>query len=257
MSITGRTLVRFCGALVLGLGATAIDHPGSLAWLTLRRVETMPVVVAARDVPEGAVIDRTSLVVASWPAATIPAGAYTSVDSVAGRVARVALYNGEAIVPGRLAPTGTGAGLEVKITPGKRAYGIRVDHATSLAGLIQPNSRVDIAVVMYDSVASRRVAKLFMSNVRVLAIGTVDSNGKDRRPMSVVVATVEVTPEEAESLAIAAAHGPLQLMLRGYGDPDSISNTVAPTRDLLLRRYQPSRTSPPDSVRLTVRRGPR
>jgi len=91
------------------------------------KIATIPVVVAAKDMREGVIVDRMALVVAQWPAGTQPAAAYSSVDLVAGRVTRVPIYKGEAMVPGRLAPEGTGAGLEVKITPGKRAYGIRIN----------------------------------------------------------------------------------------------------------------------------------
>lgn len=169
--------------------------------------------------PEGVTIDRVGLVVAQWPAGTQPAGAYNSVDSVAGRVTRVEVYKGEAIVPGRLAPEGTGAGLEVKITPGKRAYGIRINDVASLAGMVQPNSRVDIMVVINDPEQQKQVAKLFMENMRVLAIGAAPERTQDGRPISAAVASIEVTPTEAERLAIAAAQGALQLVLRGYGDP--------------------------------------
>jgi pilus assembly protein CpaB len=117
---------------------------------TNSRVATVPVVVAAKDMPEGVLVDRMALVVAQWPAGTQPAGAYATVDSVAGRVTRVAVYKGEAFVPGRLAPEGTGAGLEVKITPGKRAYGIRINDVAGLTGMVQPNSRVDVMAVIDD-----------------------------------------------------------------------------------------------------------
>jgi pilus assembly protein CpaB len=183
--------------------------------------------------PEGVTIDRMGLVVAQWPAGTQPAGAYNSVDSVAGRVTRVAVYKGEAIVPGRLAPEGTGAGLEVKITPGKRAYGIRINDVASLAGMVQPNSRVDIMVVINDPEQQKQVAKLFMENMRVLAIGAAPERTQDGRPISAAVASIEVTPTEAERLAIAAAQGALQLVLRGYGDPDSINTNGAVANDVL------------------------
>ena len=195
------------------------------------RVTTVPVVVATRDMPEGVIIDRMALVVAQWPVGTQPAGAYSTVDSVANRVSRVAIYKGEAIVPGRLAPEGTGAGLEVKITPGKRAYGIRINDVASLAGMVQPNSRVDIMVVIADpDNAGKQVAKLFMSNMRVLAIGAAPERAQDGRPISAAVASIEVTPEESERLAIAAAQGQLQLVLRGYGDPDSVITSAATYR---------------------------
>ena len=202
------------------------DGPGSRS-----RVATVPVVVAAKDMPEGVIIDRMAVVVAQWPVGTQPAGAYTSVDSVAGRVSRVAIYKGEALVPGRLAPEGTGAGLEVKITPGKRAYGIRINDVASLAGMVQPNSRVDIMVVIADpDNTGKQVAKLFMENMRVLAIGAAPERAQDGRPISAAVASIEVTPEQAERLAIAAAQGSLQLVLRGYGDPDSVITSAATYR---------------------------
>src|SRR4030095_4126176 len=197
------------------------------------RIATVPVVVAAKDMPEGVTVDRVALVVAQWPAGTQPAGASRSTDSVATRVTRVPIYKGEAIVPGRLAPDGTGAGLEVKITPGKRAYGIRINDVARLAGMVQPNSRVDIMVVINDPEQQKQVAKLFMSNMRVLAIGAAPERPQDGRPISAAVASIEVTPAEAERLAIAAASGSLQLVLRGYGDPDSINTGGADARDVL------------------------
>ena len=207
-------------------------------------IAKVPVVVAAKDLPEGVTIDRMALVVAEWPVGTQPAGAYASVDSVANRVTRVAVYKGEAMVPGRLAPEGTGAGLEVKITPGKRAYGIRINDVASLAGMVQPNSRVDIMVVIDDPEnTGKRVAKLFMSNMRVLAIGTAPERSQNGQPISAAVASIEVTPEQSERLAIAAAQGALQLVLRGYGDPDSISTNGAVANDVLTD-IKRSRTVP-------------
>jgi pilus assembly protein CpaB len=183
--------------------------------------------------PEGATIDRMAVVVAQWPVGTIPAGAFTSIDSVAGRVTRVAVFKGEALVPGRLAPDGTGPGLEVKITPGKRAFTFRINDISGIAGLIQPNSRVDILVVIDGGGEKGRVAKLFMENMRVLAISTVTQRSEDGRPINAASCTVEVTPEEGERLAIATTQGQIQLMLRGYGDPDSAKTRGATTQQIV------------------------
>jgi pilus assembly protein CpaB len=182
---------------------------------------------------EGAPIDRMAVVVAQWPVGTIPAGAFTSIDSVAGRVTRVAVFKGEALVPGRLAPDGTGAGLEVKITPGKRAFSFRINDVSGIAGLIPANSRVGILVVMDAGGDKGRIAKLFMENMRVLAIGAVSQRAEDGRAINGSVATVEVTPEELERLAIATTQGQIQLALRGYGDPDSAKTTGATTAQIL------------------------
>jgi len=183
----------------------------------------------------------------------------------------VPVYKGEAIVPGRLAPYGTAAGIGVRITPGKRAFGIRVDDVAGIAGLVQPNSRVDIILVIEDAVQSRLVAKLFMENMRVLAIGPAPEPASEDRSLRAAVASIEVTPVEAERLAIAAAQGALQLVLRGYGDPDSMTaggqvpaRGHVPLRDLLLRKSQsaprsrlvvPPKRVRPDSFALEVFRG--
>jgi len=220
------------------------------------RVATAPVVIAQKDLSEGSSIDRMAVVVAQWPVGTIPAGAFTSIDSVAGRVTRVAVFKGEALVPGRLAPDGTGPGLEVKITPGKRAFAFRINDVSGIAGLIQPNSRVDILVVINGGAEKGNVAKLFMENMRVLAIGAVAQRTEDGRQINAAVCTVEVTPEEGEKLAIATSQGQIQLLLRGYGDPDSAKTTGATTAQIVstLNKSAPVATPRPEPRRPAPRR---
>ncbi len=162
---------------------------------------------------------------------------------------RVSVFTGEPIVPGRLAPVGTGAGIEVKITPGKRAMAIRIDEVAGMAGLIQPNSRVDIMVSMRDessgSQSGKRVAKLFMENMRVLSVGTQVYRDENGKPIRAASATLEVTPEEAERLAIAVGTGAIQLVLRGYGDPDSIKTRGATSNDVLSQLRTAPVVAPP------------
>src|SRR5688500_1291628 len=208
------------------------------------RVATSPVVVAARDINEGESIDRLAVTVSQWPVSTVPVGAYGRIDSVAGRVARVAVFNGEPIVPGRLAPEGTTPGLITKITPGKRAMAIRINDVSGIAGMIQPNSRVDILLATTVGAATR-TAKIFMENMRVLAMQTSTTKTEDGRPIPATVATLEVTPEESELLGVAQQQGSIQLVLRGYGDPDSVKTRGATTADVerSLRDVQPPRAT--------------
>jgi pilus assembly protein CpaB len=223
---------------------------------TNARIVTGPVVIAQKDMAEGASIDRMSVVVAQWPVGTIPAGAFTTVDSVAGRVARVTVFKGEALVPGRLAPDGTGPGLEVKIAPGKRAVAFRINDVSGISGLIQPNSRVDIVVVMDVGADKGRMARVYLQNMRILAIGSDPQRTEDGRPINAAVATVEATPNEGERLALVTTQGQIQLMLRGYGDPDSAKTSGATTAQIVQglnraatvstepSRGEPRRTTP-------------
>ncbi len=213
----------FGAALVTAALATFGIYRVLQASKAQNRVITRPVVIAFKDVAEGKAIDRASVTVAEWPINTIPAGAYASVDSVVSRVTRVDVFRGEVLVPGRLAPDGTGPGLQVKINPGKRAVSLRIDDVSGLNGMVQPNSRVDVLVVTRESKTQKDVAKTFMSNMRVLAVGTINQTTSDNRPIAATTVSLEVTPAEAERLFIAQApgtHSALAARLRRPGfDP--------------------------------------
>jgi pilus assembly protein CpaB len=209
------------------------------------RIATTPVVVAAKDIPEGTLIDRLSLSVMEWPASTVPAGAFGRVDSVAGRVTRVNVFQGEPFVPGRLAPEGTSAGLITKIPQGRRAMSVRINDVSGLAGQVQPDSRVDILLTL-NNASEGSSAKLFMENMRVLSIGTQTQTAADGRPIVATVATLDVSPQESERLGVALTQGSMQLILRGYGDPEIVNTKGASARDVIasLREYQPPANPP-------------
>jgi pilus assembly protein CpaB len=96
---------------------------------------------------------------------------------------------------------------------------LRIDDVAGVSGLIQPNSRVDVMITVADG--ERQVSKLFMENMRVLSVGTQVQRGEDGQAISAATVALEVTPEEAERLSVAQTRGRIQLVLRGYGDPDS------------------------------------
>jgi Flp pilus assembly protein CpaB len=112
-------------------------------------------------------------------------------------------------------------------TPGKGRYSIRLDDFDTAVPFIVPNSRVDVLVVM-DRGQNDRAAKLFMENIRVLAVSEVPGSRIDRLPIASTIVTVEVTPAERERLAIAVAQGQLHLMLRGYDDPEVVQTATPP-----------------------------
>ena len=209
------------------------------------RIATQSVVIAASDIAEGTPLTTQSLAVVELPVAAVPAGSYSTPDSVVGRISRIPIFKGEAIVPGRLAPEGTAGGIEVKIPPGKRAMSIRIDDVSGLSGMVQPNSRVDVMLTTGDA-RGGQISKLFMSNMRVLSIGAQVTRGADGQPLNAPTAALEVSPEEAERLALAQREGSIQLVLRGYGDPDSVKTSGAMKGSLLGGvTYSPEQESAP------------
>jgi len=254
---TFRTILFFAVfvGLVAVLGAfKALQMTGLGAGMTTQRI-----VVASREIPEGAVIERTAVSTAEWPRATLPPGAFSAVDSVVGRITRVAVFSGDPIVPARLAPAGSGPGLEVKIAAGKRAMAVRINDVAGISGLIQPNSRVDVLVTLRtDALDQRQVAKVFMENMRVLSVGRQMERDGDGDPIDATTATLEVAPDEAERLAVAMNQGSIQLVLRGYGDPSNVTTSGASSTDVLAQ-LRNARTAqlPPSDVRPRQRRAAR
>ena len=220
------------------------------------QIGTLAVVVAAKDISEGAEIQEADVRVEQWPEPVVPENAFEAAVRVSGRVSRVPIYAGEAIVPGRLAPEGTTPGLEAKIAAGKRAMGVRINDVSGMNGMIQPNSRVDILLTLADaSVGEQRTAKLFMENMRVLAMGAEVTRGADGRVTPSTVAMIEVTPNEAERLAVATAQGQIQLVLRGFSEPAS-TKTKGTNAGEVVSGLRASPAPKPVAVRPPLRPAP-
>lgn len=256
----GRYKWVFWGAVLVAAAATFGAYKLLAANSSGGKMATQSVVVASRDIPEGSTIDRIALTTKQYPVTAVPAGAFSSLDSVTGRVTRVAVFNGEAIVPGRLAPVGSGPGLELKIPAGQRAMAVRINDVAGISGLLQPGSRVDVLVTIKEENSEKQIAKLFMSNMLVLSVGTEVQRDASGKPNNATTVTLGVTPEEAERLAIAMNSGAIQLVLRGYGDPDSVRTKGATSSDVLSQLKGTSTTiagpSPALPARIVYKRLP-
>ncbi len=259
----GRYKLIFWGALFVAALATFGAYRLIASSNKSGDVVLRPVVVVTRDLPEGGVIEKLALKTVQWPIQSVPTGAYSNIDSVAGRVTRVAIFTNEAIVPGRLAPIGTGPGLELKIPPGQRAMAVRINDVAGISGLLLPNSRVDVLVTIREENSDRQVAKLFMSNMLVLSVGKEVQRDASGKPIDATTVTLAVTPEEVERLAIAMNTGSIQLVLRGYGESTIIATSGATSGDVLsqLKGGTPARPAPvtvkvPEKARVLLRPQP-
>ena len=208
------------------------------------RIATRPVVVAAKDIPAGAALDKQSLSVQQWPAVAVPKEALANLEAAQGRVTRVPVFTGEALVAGRLARPGTAPGLEARIAPGMRAMSVRINDVAGMSGLVQPNSRVDVLVSLRERTehATEEVSKLFLENMRVLSMGSRTTRDDSGDPTPATTATLEVTPAQAEKLAVAMRQGTIQLVLRGSNDSDSTGTKGSSGSEVLaqLRAAKPA-----------------
>jgi pilus assembly protein CpaB len=211
------------------------------------RAANQDIVVAGQDIPPGTALNDEAIKkgvvkTSPWPKASVPAGAFSSTQQVVGKVNRVKILANEPILESRLA--GEGAGLTVRLEAGKRAIATRVDEIIGVSGFIVPDDRVDIILTTtpVGGNADAKISKIVMQNKRVLSVAQ-STEQKDGKPQLARSITLEVTPEEAERLSLAATEGQITMALRGLGDDNSVATIGANKRDLLAMAAAPARKS--------------
>jgi pilus assembly protein CpaB len=213
---------------------------------TVAEEKGVNVVVAASDVAWGTKLLPEMISVLKFPTGNTPEGYFENIDVVKGRISLANLKRGEAILESKLAPANvTAGGVAAVMHPEKRAMAVKVDEIVGVAGFIKPSDHVDVMVTMsHAGGAEKLFTKLLLENVLVLATGAdIEKKGKDDKPSPVTVITLEVTPEEAEKLALATTEGKLRLALRNPQNTQSVLTTGA-TVDSLLSSYQLHKSAP-------------
>lgn len=247
----------------------ALTSGGLAAYLALRylRQQATPllaetpkgeVVLAVRDLPVGHMITDGDVKVVGWPGEALPEGYLGSTASALGRGVIVPLRLNEPLLESKLAPKDGGGGLPVAIGEGMRALSVKVDEVISVAGFVVPGTRVDVLLTMAaPGENGETVTKVILQNVQALAAGQSVEKDKDGRPQPVGVLTVLVTPEQAESLALASNQGKIQLALRNTLDTLRIKTDGARSNSLLAMRPAPASGSRPNRGPRTIAPTPR
>jgi pilus assembly protein CpaB len=228
--------------------ALALASGGTAAFLALRylRQQATPlmaaqpkhaqVVVAAKDLPVGTVLGERDLKTIEWIGGSVPLGFVGSPQQAVNRGLIVAVAENEPILEGKLAGQGMGGGLPVIIEPGMRALSIAVDQIVGVAGFVTPTTRVDVLLTMNNAPgASEPVTKVIMQNVRTLAAGQSIQQDKEGKAQPVGVVTMLLSPEQAETLALATRQGSIQLALRNMLDTVHIETKGARSSTLMGR----------------------
>ena len=209
------------GALAFGLLA-AISVSRYLAGAQAYTKNLNNVVVAKVDIPLGTKIVAEQLAVVQFPQGSTPDGTFDSVEKLVGRVAVSNFAPREPLTESRLAPEGTAGGLTAVIPEGYRAMTVKVDDVVGVSGFIMPGALVDVVVVIEpnDATSSQGpISKIVLQNIKVLANGqNIDQPKNEREASSVKAVTLQVTPEQAEKLALASSEGKLQLVMRNSID---------------------------------------
>jgi pilus assembly protein CpaB len=232
-----RLIIALLAAITFGLIAAVSVKQYLLSAQTFNR--TNDVVVAKVDIPVGSRIIPEQLAIAQFPADVTPVGAIGKIDeNLIGRVVITAVSPKDPVTESKLAPVGSLGGLSSVIPDGYRAMTVKVDDVVGVSGFIMPGTLVDIVVVIQPpkgTANEEMISKIVLQNIKVLASGqNIDKPKNDREvERSVRAVTLQVTPEQAEKLALASSEGKLQLVMRNSVDQADEQTSGANKRTLL------------------------
>lgn len=222
-------------ALVLGLLAALAGYAGLKATATQVAVNTsknfVPVVVTATDLTFGTKLDRAQLRVVRYPKESVPAGAYSSIDSVAGQTCKIFLAAREPITALKL--SSRGGGLSMLVRSGMRATSLEVNQVSGVSGFVLPGDKIDVLCTIDGHGRDEEtVTKTILQNAEVLASGQKTAQ-QDNKPITVQAVTILVDPAGAEKLALGLHEGRLHLVLRNPEDSDTVQVASLSTPQML------------------------
>ncbi|HXD30460.1 MAG TPA: Flp pilus assembly protein CpaB [Pyrinomonadaceae bacterium] len=234
-----RFFLVLAGALIFGLlAAVSVSRYLSSAQAYTKNLNRIAVAKVA--IPVGTKIIPEHIMMVQFPKESTPDGTFEMPEKLTDRVAVVNIAPREPITESRLAPEGTAGGLSAIIPEGYRAMTVKVDDVVGISGFIMPGTLVDVVVVIRpdDSSAQGPISKIVLQNIKVLANGqNIDKPENQRDANSVKIATLLVTPEQAEKLALASSEGKLQLVMRNSIDQGDEQTTGVNKRTLLTGEH--------------------
>jgi pilus assembly protein CpaB len=222
-------------ALVLGAIAAVAGYAGLKA--VARQVvkntskEFVPVVVTAADLTFGTKLDRAQLRVARYPKESVPAGAFSDIDSVAGQTTKIFLTAREPVTETKL--SSRGGGLSMLVHPGLRATSLEVNQVSGVSGFVLPGDRVDVLCTVDERGGiGNAITRTILQNAEVLASGQ-KTKQEDNKPITVQAVTILVDPQGAERLALGLHEGKVHLVLRNPEDSDTLRVASLSTQQML------------------------
>jgi len=200
--------------------------------VTQAPVKKIYVLVADVDLPTGSFIKEEHLTWQVWPDDKLHSSYMiqdqTKIEDLVGAVVRRAIAAGEPVTSSRILKPGDRGFLSAVLRAGYRAVAVRVDATSSISGLVFPGDRVDILLThsITNGDAQRRATETVLTNVRILAIDQ-KINDTDESPKVGKNATLEVTPKQAEMLAVLSELGKLSFALRSLAKDEEELKRIA------------------------------
>jgi pilus assembly protein CpaB len=230
------TIAVGAGGIAAYLASGSDNKPAPAA--PVAQLQTVDVLVAKNDIGLGQSVKPEDMQWQTWPAATASnlfvrrSERPNATTEIVGSIARVPFIAGEPIREQKLVKA-DGSGFMAAILPsGMRAVSTEISAETGAGGFILPNDRVDVILSKRDKDPGHNGApdivnsEIILANIRVLAI---DQAPKEKDGQNAVVGktvTLELKPEQTETLARARQSGTLSLALRSIADVNIVESAA-------------------------------
>ncbi|GAA4017433.1 hypothetical protein GCM10022280_15830 [Sphingomonas swuensis] len=202
-------------------------------YLSAGRASAVPqdmvrVAVAAAPLDFGTPLKPEHVRFINYPKDALPDGSFTSAAELLApdkkRVALTPIALNEVILASKITGPGAGASIAALLPAGHRAVSVRINDVSGVAGFIQPSDTVDVLItrqVVGANSNSQQVTDVLLQGTRVIAMGQ-RAKSDAGKPAVAKTATLEVTPLEAQKLALGQQVGDLSLVLRKPGEEDDL-----------------------------------
>jgi pilus assembly protein CpaB len=221
---------------------------------------SIDVLVAKSDINLGSPVNGDTVQWQSWPASAVSSNFITRTErpnaaqQMDGALARQPFIAGEPIREPKLVRPKDSGFMAAILPTGLRAVSTEISPETGAGGFILPNDRVDVILSKREKNPDRSAStdivnsEIILSNIRVLAIDQAPREKDGQNNVVGKTATLELKPEQAETLARARQSGTLSLALRSLADanlPEPPSDERSNKRDSInvVRFGVPSTTT--------------
>jgi pilus assembly protein CpaB len=203
------------------------------------QLQTVDVLVAKTDIGLGKSVAAEDLQWQTWPAATASSSFIRrnerpeATREVIGSIARAPFIAGEPIREPKLVKA-DGSGFMAAILPtGMRAVSTEISPETGAGGFILPNDRVDVILSKHEKNPDNRAgvsdivnSEIVLTNIRVLAIDQAPKEKDGQTNLVGKTVTLELKPEQAETLTRSRQSGTLSLALRSIADINIVESNA-------------------------------
>jgi Flp pilus assembly protein CpaB len=203
-------LLKLLGiALVVAIVSTGIFYGLFVNRLSSSTGSGKTLVVAAKTLKAGAVIQAGDLKTVPWPAEQLPKGSFANVEQVAGNTVFDTIAEDEPVMDSRLVSEKSGPGIPA----GMRAVSVHVTDSAGVLALVRSGQKVDVQVVVTHKEQGNAVeVRTALEDLSVLSVhpqAEISSQGP-----SLPVVTLLAKPAEADVLAAADSGARVRITLR-------------------------------------------